>query len=275
METENVQQPYSFGNKPNRGGRALAGMVLVGIGVLWLIHRMNFVFFPTWLFTWPIILIAIGLYTGVRKGFTGGGWQMLLLIGGIFLLPHIYWYYTGNSLSEYTWPLVIIVFGLYMILRPKRDFRNSARFQAHWKNYGKDWKDYGKDWKQYSTTASGQKLGETSPDDYIDTTSIFGGVNKVIVSKNFKGGDVVNIFGGCDINLTQADFTGTITLDFVQIFGGAKIIVPTDWKVIVKTTSIFGGVEDKRPPALIKENPDKTLIIDGTSMFAGISIQCY
>jgi predicted membrane protein len=153
-----------------------------------------------------------------------------------------------------------------MILRPRPNF-NSAKFQAKWKHQGQAFQD-----KFGNASSFGS---HTSGDDYLDETSVFGGVNKVVVSKNFKGGDIVNIFGGCDINLTQADFTGTITIDFVQIFGGAKIIVPTDWRVVVKTTSIFGGVEDKRPPALIKENPEKTLIIDGTSMFAGISIQCY
>jgi predicted membrane protein len=275
MESEKIEQTDYYGKKYNRGGRALGGLVLVGLGALWLIHRMHLVFFPTWLFTWPMILIAIGIYVGARKSFSGGGWQVLLLIGGIFLIPHIYWYYTASSISGYTWPLVIIALGLYMILRPRRDFRNSDRFKAQWKNYGDKWKDSGKDWKQYYATSGGQASGATSGDDYLDETSVFGGVNRVVVSKNFKGGDIVNIFGGCDINLTQADFTGTVTIDFVQIFGGAKIIVPTDWRVIVKTTSIFGGVEDKRPPALIKENPDKTLIIDGTSMFAGISIQCY
>jgi len=275
MESEKIEQTDHFEKKYNRGGRALGGLVLVALGALWLIHRMHLVLFPTWLFTWPMILIAIGTFVGARKGFSGGGWQVLLLIGGIFLLPHIYWYYTGSSISEYTWPLVVIAFGLYMILRPKRNFHNSARFQAHWKNHGDKWKNYGKEWSQYNNPVSAQPLGGTNAEDYLDETSIFGGINRVVVSKNFKGGDIVNIFGGCDVNLTQADFNGTVTIDIVQIFGGAKIIVPTDWKVIIKTTSVFGGVEDKRPPSLVKENPDKTLVIEGTSIFAGVSIQCY
>jgi len=266
MDSEKIEQTDYFEKKYNRGGRALGGLVLVALGVLWLIHRMHLVFFPTWLFTWPMILIVIGIYIGARKGFSGGGWQVLLLIGGVFILPDIYWYYTGSSISGYTWPLAIIAIGIYMILRPRRNF-NSARFQAKWKHHGQAYQD-----KFGDTSSFGS---QTRGDDYLDETAIFGGVNRVVVSKNFKGGDVVNIFGGCDINLTQADFTGTVTIDFVQIFGGAKIIVPTDWRVIIKTTSVFGGVEDKRPPTMIKENPEKTLVIDGTSIFAGISVQCY
>ena len=261
-----MQQPEYFEKNYNRGGRALGGLILVGVGVIWLLHRMNLFMFPSWLFTLPMFFIVLGLYIGARKGFARGGWFLFILAGAVFLIPHIYWFYTAKSISEYTWPLAVIVFGLYLILRPRPDFR-SGKFQTKWKKYG--------DWSGQNNAVFGQAGGETTTDDYIDATSVFGGVNKVIVSKNFKGGDIVNIFGGCDINLTQADFTGTVTIDFVQIFGGAKIIVPTDWRVIIKTTSIFGGVEDKWPPALIKENADKTLVIDGTSMFGGISIQCY
>lgn len=264
METVNVP-------KHNNTGRALGGLLVVAVGIFWLLKQMHFFMFPTWLFTLPMFFIALGLYIGIRKGFTRGGWLILILGGAIFLFPHIYWFYTGLSISEYTWPLVIIVVGLFMILRPRHDFHNSARFRANWRHHGQAFQNKPFENKPFENWTDTQ----TRSDDYLDETSVFGGINKVVVSKNFKGGDIVNIFGGCDLNLTQADFTGTVTIDAVQIFGGTKIIVPTDWKIIIKTTSVFGGVEDKRPPALIKENPNKTLIIDGTSIFAGISIQCY
>lgn len=82
--------------------------------------------------------------------------------------------------------------------------------------------------------------------DILDSVNVFGGSHQRIFSKNFKGGDVIAIFGGCDINLTQADFTDTITLDVVAIFGGCKIIVPPGWEVKSEVTAIFGGMDDKR-----------------------------
>ena len=111
-----------------------------------------------------------------------------------------------------------------------------------------------------------------SSEDFIDSTSIFGGVHKKIVSKTFKGGDVVTMMGGTEIDLSQADFTGMIRLDITQIMGGTKIIVPPHWEVRSEVTAVFAGFEDKRQqPAIL--NPEKVLVIDGTSIFGGIELK--
>src|SRR5579863_90457 len=116
---------------------------------------------------------------------------------------------------------------------------------------------------------SGSGYSGFSSEDYIDSTAFFGGVHKKIVSKNFKGGDVVTIMGGTEIDLSQADFTGTVRLDVVQIMGATKIIVPAHWEVRTDVTAIFAGFEDKRQQPTVN-NPDKILLIDGTSLFGGI-----
>lgn len=100
-------------------------------------------------------------------------------------------------------------------------------------------------------------------------------MHKVISSKEFRGGEVVNAFGGCEIDLSQADIKGKVALDVVQIFGGTKIIVPADWEIQSKMVAVFGGIEDKRNPALIRTNPDKILVIEGTCIFAGVDILSY
>ncbi len=120
---------------------------------------------------------------------------------------------------------------------------------------------------------SGAGSGYTySSEDFIDTTSVFGGVHKKVVSKNFKGGDITTFLGGTEIDLSQADFTGMARLDVTQVMGGTKIIVPAHWEVRSEVTAIFAGFEDKRQqPAIV--NPERVLIIEGTSIFGGIELK--
>ena len=51
----------------------------------------------------------------------------------------------------------------------------------------------------------------------LDATSIFGGVKKNIITKDFKGGDVTSIFGGSEIILSQADID-KVELDSIFLY---------------------------------------------------------
>ena len=112
-------------------------------------------------------------------------------------------------------------------------------------------------------------------DDIIDSTSIFSGTKKVILSKNFKGGDIVNIFGGSEIDLTQADMTTPAILEVTAIFGGATLIVPSNWAIKSEAVTIFGGIGDKRKIVPSTEGPTKTLVLKGTMIFGGMEIKSY
>jgi predicted membrane protein len=114
-----------------------------------------------------------------------------------------------------------------------------------------------------------------SQEDFVDSTSIFGGAKKNIISKNFKGGDLVNIFGGTELDLTRADFTGTAVVELTTIFGGTKFIVPSNWSVKSEAVTIFGGMEDKRNSQTLTDNPEKVLILKGTVIFGGIEIKSF
>jgi predicted membrane protein len=96
-----------------------------------------------------------------------------------------------------------------------------------------------------------------------------------VVSKDFKGGKVNAVFGGVDVNLTQADFSGTIVIEADCVFGGVEIVVPSNWNVKVDMNTIFGGVEDNRPVEMMSNNPDKILIIKGSCVFGGVEIKSY
>ena len=66
-------------------GRVGAGLFLLLIGGLLLLDQMGFPL-PDWLFNWHMLLIAIGLFLGIRHGFRGGAWLILILIGSFFMV---------------------------------------------------------------------------------------------------------------------------------------------------------------------------------------------
>jgi predicted membrane protein len=233
----------------NRTGRVLGGLFLVGVGVVLMAKQFG-VYIPSWVFTWKMLLIGIGIFLGARHSFQGIGWMFPLLIGSAFLIDDLY---PELTLREYIWPLLIICFGIFMIFRPRR------RWSRHFGN--RNWEQ---DWNTMLSSSS---------DDTIDATSIFGGTRKNIISKDFKGGDITTFFGGTDINLSQADITGPVTIDVTQVFGGTKLIVPAHWTIKSDVVCVFGSIEDKRPQANQMPDPNKVLRLDGTCLFGGIEIK--
>lgn len=234
----------------NHSGRIMGGVLIVAIGVL-LLARQAGVEFPRWILSFETILIALGLYLGFRHSFRGFGWFIPILIGGFLLLDDFYPYY---EIGHFFWPIIIIGIGLLIIFRPGK--RN-------------------RDWGKWDTNHA---YAKNASEDYLDSTVVFGGIKKNIISKNFRGGETVTVFGGTEINLTQADINGAVVLELTQIFGGTKLIVPAHWKVHTKDlVAIFGGVDDKRP---MLANPpgdetNKILILKGTCLLGGIDIRSY
>jgi hypothetical protein len=65
-------------------------------------------------------------------------------------------------------------------------------------------------------------------------------------------------------------------LGLTQIFGGATLIIPANWRLQSEMVSVFGGIEDKR--VFQKEQNDeqaKTLVLRGTSIFGGLEIKSF
>lgn len=230
-------------------GRILGGIIVVAAGGVWLAQKLG-VLIPDWVFTWEMLLIVIGFYIGARHLFRGFGWLIPVMIGAVFMIDN---FIPGVSLKPFIWPALIIFIGLIMIFKPRK-----PRFRKHrWEH----WDAAQHKWPNSTTT-----------EDVIDSVSIFSGTKKNIISKNFKGGDVVCVFGGAEIDLSQADINGTVTLEATQCFGGTKLIVPANWHIIPEMVTILGGVEDKRAPLANAEHANKTLILRGTTVFGGIEI---
>ncbi len=260
----------------NRRGRrkVLAGLIVVAVGTVLLLKEFGTIF-PAWLFTWKALLIVIGLYLGAKRGFRGGGWMIVTLVGAVFLAED---FIPGLNISNIFWPTLLILFGLIMIFRPSRHRGWCGRhhgWNRHRLHRGWNSEKWGSKWEEKGV---GDQAGENpsfNKEDCIDSTNLFGGVRKVILSKDFKGGRITNTFGGVEINLSQADISGKVILDIEQVFGGLKLVIPPHWNVQSEIKAVFAGTEDKRPAASSPVNPDKILVLQGSSLFSGIEIVSY
>lgn len=285
MNTQN-QDPNI--NAPRHNGRVFGGLFLLAIGAIFFLKEADFFFFPHWLFSWPMILIAVGIYTGLKHNFRGAGWLIPIVIGGIFLVDR---FDIGVNLHRFIFPAIIICIGLTMILRPKHkgingggwDNWGGGRYRRN-RNYGPQDPNNGPR-QTINVTAhsqqdnSGKDYTRTdynnTHEDYIDATSVLGSTHRIVVSKNFKGGDITCFMGGAEIDMSQADINGTVVLDITTIMGGAKLIVPTNWEVKPEITNVMGGVEDKRQVQGKVIDFNKVLLLKGTSFMGGIELRSF
>ena len=274
-----TQEQKNDDYQPRHNGRVLAGFFLLLVGAAFLLKEMDFPFFPHWLFTWPMILIVIGIYTGIKHEFRNPGWIIMIVVGGVFLADEAD---LGFDFHRFIVPIIILAAGFIMIVRPKGRWRNTGwhrdRFERRYNR--RNWKYDRQPFPQDNPDpgqpdpGTGNAKKNYSTEDYIEATSVFSGIQKNIVSKNFKGGEVTNFMGGTDINLSQADINGIVVLEITQVMGGTKLIVPPHWQIRSEVTAVFAGYEDKRQQ-LGAISPDKILVLKGTSVFAGIEIKNY
>ncbi|MDA0194545.1 MAG: DUF5668 domain-containing protein [Bacteroidetes bacterium] len=227
--------------------RKWVGVLIIAIGILFLMDNLlGDLFFipfhiPFFFFSWPMILIVIGVFILLVKERKEGG-LVLLIIGTVFLLPDIF-NISIRSLFQY-WPLLLILAGVSIILR--------RRHNDH--GYSKD------------------------DVDYIDELNILGGQKTQVTSQNFRGGKITSILGGSELDLSKAKLGQEIVLlDTFSMFGGTKIIVPESWTLKFEVFSLFGGFSDERRRTSLGTVPDQkqVLIIKGTTIFGGGEIKSF
>jgi hypothetical protein len=254
----------NFRDKRRQESRIFAGLILVGVGAALLLRNSGFPL-PYWLFSWPAILILVGLYSGVKHNFRNNTWIILIAVGSFFLVDK---FMPEMRLQPYFWPVAIIALGVIFILRPHRS----------------GWLCEKDDEKKNDANAIGnsgwQQAGDgsysTDSSDSLKMSSVFSGVKRNIVSKNFQGGKISCVFGGADVDLTQADIQGKAEIRFEVVFGGVKLVVPPHWIVYNELDGVFHGVDDKRKFNTATGSPaEKILTLRGSVVFGGVEIRSY
>lgn len=232
--------------------RMFFGLALAVVGIILFLKSMGII--PHHLFnistSWPVILIVIGLFSGLKHKFRNNAWWILMLIGIANLTPQFM--ILGKPSSHFVWPAFIVVAGLAIAFRPRRP-------------------------REKCYPKAGAVNTSINPDSNVNVDITFGGRKEIVTSKDFKGGLVSVSFGGCEINLTQADFTDpSVVLDLRVSFGGVEVIVPSHWEVQNEINPSFGSVEDERIIHTVTNNEaKKILILRGNCSFGSVEIKSY
>lgn len=236
-------------NPEKSSNKALFGIIIIVIGLIIFLSRLGMMPIFDLQDNWPLILIAIGIFLGVRNRFSTPAPFILLAIGIFNIIP-AFTFMVGDrevASEELVAPLLLILGGLVIVLKAKKK--------------------------------SGIPMTNTDivGNDTLVTDVVFGGRKEIVTAKDFRGGRVAATFGGAEVNLLQADTTAqTITIDVRATFAGCEIIVPSNWDIKNEVETILGSVDDKRT----LRTPDpaekrKTLVLRGSCFCSSVEIKSF
>lgn len=239
--------------KREQQSKILAGVLVITFGTVFLLDRTG-MDIPNWIYSWKMILIAIGFVSLVKHNFKKFGAYAMIAIGTIFLIND---FEPGTVDQRLIIPVLVIAFGIGILYKAL--------------GFGKKCQK-----KNHFDTVVFDSTKEEASSDYFETSTVFGGTEKTVVSKNFRGAKITSIFGGTELNLINAELQQPAIIDTTTVFGGLTIAIPADWRVQSELTTIFGGVEEKRPMVNAANTEDhKVLILKGNCFFGGVEIHSY
>jgi hypothetical protein len=217
----------------------LLGSTVVTFGVLFLLDSAEVLnadrAIHDW---WPLLIVVAGVFTLAERPPSIVRGAILTAVGGVLLL------FTtdvvGKDAWGYVWTAAVILAGLVIV--------------ARWSGI---------------TIPSG-----ATGEDVVRSTAIFGGPNLVSTAQHFQGAWLTAIFGGITLDLRGArPAPKGASVNATVAFGGVEILVPKGWRISVRSTPIFGGLDDKtdrsEPPAA--DAP--ALHLDAVSVFGGVNIK--
>lgn len=250
-------EKYNQWAKNQLRGQIFAGILVLAAAGLFFVKELGYTI-PEWIFSWQTMLIAIGLTSGVKHKFRNFFWIIMVTIGGVFLIGE---FFPLFAITRFKIPIILLIIGLFMIFRPKHRYKQMAKYKFSGRG-------------QWNT--EGCAPSNNSSDDYFLMNNLFGATKKNIFSKDFKGGDMRNTFGGCELNLMQAEIINEAVININQNFGGTKIIVPSHWIIKSDLNCVFGGIEDERGSINQTANLNpKTLVLKGHVFMGGVEIVSY
>lgn len=223
-------------------GNILWGFVLIALGIIFGLNAVGLtninVFFRGWWTLFIIVPSFIELFRSSNKM-----WSFIWLIIGIALLLCTQKILSFSLIGKLIVPFILVMIGLSIIF--KDTFHKKIAEKIRNLNANK---------------------GEF--DEYCAT---FGSQKSDLSGQEFKGANLDAVFGSVELDISKAIIKKDQIINANAIFGGIEIRVPIGVNIKVKSTPIFGGIENKVKTEYNESLP--TLYINGVAMFGGVEIK--
>lgn len=219
----------------------ILGLILILLGVVIGINSLGIAKIDIFFEGWWTLFIIIPCFIGLIKDEDKKGSIIGLIIGVLLLL-------SARNILDFAivWkliiPIILVIIGVSFIF--KDTFNKKVNDEI-------------------------KKLNKNSKNkDEICAT--FSSQN-VRVDDEFNGINLTSVFGGIKYDLRDAKIKKDTLIKACLVFGGIDILVPENVKVKVKSSSIFGGVDNKSKNSA--KDDSYTIYIDATCVFGGVDIK--
>lgn len=221
------------------------GLIIVVVGVLFTLDNLDVLYARDYLRYWPALLVVYGIVKMLNPERPGGRFWGLVItfVGAALLVDKLYLF--DFRLWDF-WPLLLVALGAMMILRTKQ--------------------------APFNSPANRWDTKTLDSDSIVNASAFLGGSRRNVHTKDFRGGELTAVMGGCDIDLRNAAIaTSPAVLNVFAFWGGIEIKVPQSWSVSFEGTPILGGYDDKT----FRQGSEATerLIIRGTIVMGGVEVR--
>lgn len=230
-------------DKSNPSQHVVIGTIIVIVGVLALVDRLNIFPMGNVFNFWPCIFAVIGFLKIAQSKSRSS-----MIIGVVFIVLAILLTLRHLGVLHFEWrdwwPVILIAVGASIMFRDKHNDSSSKSFLS-----------------------SDNMSGDNS---FLQITALLGGNETSNNSQDFKGGEVTAILGGVELDLRGASIQSEAVLNLRAVWGGVVVKVPTDWTVVNHAVVILGGIEDKTGSVPVAT---KRLVIKGNAIMGGLEIR--
>ena len=223
-------------------GNVLWGIVLIVVGLIIGGNALGItsidIFFNGWWTLFIIIPCFIGLFKEKEK--TG---NLIGLLIGVALLLACQNILDFDLIWKLAFPTILVIIGLSIIFKDALGGKVSSEIKK----------------------LNEKRNGENS---YCAT---FAGQNVSFAGEKFTGADLTAVFGGVKCDLRNAIIDSDVVINASSTFGGIEIYVPSNVKIKIKSTPLFGAVSNKANTKT--DENSHTVYINGTAVFGGVEIK--